>query len=102
MGTRLYIVGESALESPVITALRNILADTANTVIDGHRIVAAEALAAHARARLVEATTQAEAIRHVARKYKAEVASGIQIRDLMRAGVIPEVAGDEPAGEAKP
>jgi hypothetical protein len=51
-------------------------------------------------ARLIEASTQAEAIRHVARKYRAEVASGIQIRDLMRAGVIPEVAGDEPAGEA--
>jgi hypothetical protein len=46
-------------------------------------------------ARLVEATSQAAAIRHVAARYKAEVASGMQIRDLMRAGVIPEVAGEE-------
>lgn len=56
-------------------------------------------------ARLVEASTQAEAIRHVARKYKATVATSRQVYDLRNAGVMveeigDEVAGDEPAGEA--
>lgn len=46
-------------------------------------------------ARLVEASTQAEAIRHVARKYRAEVATTRQVADLCVAGVKVEVAGDE-------
>lgn len=53
--------------------------------------------------RLVEASTQAEAIRHIAKKYKATVATSRQVYDLRNAGVMveepdAEVAGDEPAG----
>ncbi len=46
------------------------------------------------KARLVEAPNAAQAIRHVAAKYKAEVATTRQVADLVTAGVAVEVAGE--------
>jgi len=45
-------------------------------------------------ARLVEAPNAAQAIRHVAAKYKAEVATTRQVADLYETGVRIEVAGE--------
>lgn len=46
------------------------------------------------KARLIEAPNAAQAIRHVASKYKAEVATTRQVADLVTAGVAVEVAGE--------
>ena len=102
VATRMYLVGKApSKDITVAVVLMDILADRVNVILDEHRAAAEEALRLARQARLVEAATQAEAIRHVAKQYTATVASGIQIKDLMLAGVIPEVAGDEPAGEAQ-
>jgi hypothetical protein len=45
-------------------------------------------------ARLVEAATPSQAIRHVATRYKAEVATTRQVADLVKTGVEVEVAGE--------
>ena len=47
------------------------------------------------KARLIEAPNAAQAIRHVASRYKAEVATTRQVADLVTAGVVVEVVGNE-------